>query len=63
MQFMESWLGSSSYYIETIEKICSVVNELERDRTGSGFCTVLGFVISYVESFDPPVGMFVTHVC
>lgn len=56
-------MGASAYYLETFEKICSLVNELDRDRTGSGFCPVLGFVISCVESFDPPVGVFVNHVC
>ena len=55
-------MGASTYYLETFEKICSVVNELDRGRTGSGFSPLLGFVISCVESFDPPIGVFVSHV-
>jgi len=62
MKCRGSWLGASTYYLETFEKICSVVNELDRGRTGSGFSPLLGFVISCVESFDPPIGVFVSHV-
>jgi len=55
-------LGAPAYYLETFEKIY-LVNELDRDRTGSGFCPVLDVIISCVESFDPPIGMYVSHVC
>jgi hypothetical protein len=34
-------LGASAYYLETFEKICSVVNELDGDRNDSGFSPVL----------------------
>jgi hypothetical protein len=63
MKCRGSWLGASAYHVVTYEKICSVVNELDRDGTTSGFCPALGSVISCVEIVDSATGVFVSHVC